>query len=205
MKILKYKKYPKEELIRKLRKVSLLHSSKTDNPIYLYKEASIEVSDMPVSLIMPSQLYQLEESLLRVNKIQKALTQKNIDLYNLDGFISYVTSESDTYYTLLPIIIEFQAEKNGLINPLIVDGIHRIIMAKNQKQEKIQVVKISNVNKDFPYPAFVNSNGWSDVKLMDKPPLPENKRNWRFPIEKAYSYYRDFNSAFENVGKPRTS
>ncbi|KKQ38047.1 MAG: hypothetical protein US55_C0016G0001, partial [Candidatus Levybacteria bacterium GW2011_GWC2_37_7] len=48
MKILSFKKHSKEELIKRLKKVTLLHSSNTDNPIYVYKNAEIELVTLPV-------------------------------------------------------------------------------------------------------------------------------------------------------------
>ena len=204
MKILKYKKYSKEELIRGLRKVTLLHPSDTGNSIYVYKDADIELTHIPASSIMPSQFYQLEESLLRVGRIQQALREHNLDLFNLGGYVNYVTNESgDTSYDLLPVIIEYQMERDGTTYPLIVDGIHRIILARIQKKDTIQVIKIDNVNKDYPYPAYANPKGWEDVIPMLSAPKLKDKRHWRFPIEKAYNYYRNFNSVFENVGQPK--
>lgn len=203
MRILQYKKHSKEGLIRELRKVTLLHSSNTESLIYVYKDARIELTNVPVSDIVPSQFYYLKESLLRVGEIQKALKEQNLDIYNLDGFVSYTTDESDTKYNLLPIILEYQKEKDGSINPIILDGIHRVILARNQKKEKIQVVKIANVNKDFPYPAYVNSRGWEEVLPVESAPEQKNKRNWRFPIEDVNKYYRDLNSIFENIGEQR--
>ena len=144
MKILRYQKHSKDELINKLRKVTLLRSTKTENPICVFKDADIEVGEIPVSTIRPSQFYYLEKSLSKVGEIQKALKEQDIDLFNLDGFISYQTDESDIKYNLLPIIIEYQKEKDGSINPIILDGIHRVILARNQKREKIKVVKMSN-------------------------------------------------------------
>ncbi|MBI2027996.1 MAG: hypothetical protein HYT07_00160 [Candidatus Levybacteria bacterium] len=204
MEITKYKKYSKDELISRLRKVTLLSNSKTKNHIYVYKDAKIEIGLLSVPSIMPSQFYYLEDPLVKVGNIQKALKKANFDLFKLDGFIEYRTNESDTTYDLMPIVIEYQSEKDGSINPIIVDGIHRVILARNQNLKKIQVVKISNVHKDYPYPGYVNPKGWRQVKPMLVAPEPKYKRPWRFPIDVAYNYYRDFNSAFENVGKPRT-
>ncbi len=205
MKILNYKKYPKDKLINKLRKVTLLDSSKINNKIYIYKNADIELSNISVSSILPSQFYFLKASLLKVENIQKALKKQNIDLFNLGGYLSYYTDEGDIEYNLLPIIIEMQKEKDSSINPIIVDGIHRVILARKQGLKEIQVIKIFNVSKDYPFPGFVNPKGWEQVKSMSSPPDSKNKRPWRFPIEVAYKYYRNFSSAFENVGKPRTS
>ena len=203
MRILKYKQYSKDELIKRLRKVKLLHSSNTPNPIYVYESAEIELIHIPVSSILPSQSYYLEESLLKVGKIKEALADHNLDLFNLGGFVSYVTNESNIAYNLLPIIIEYQMEKDGRINPIILDGIHRVILARKKNLKNIQVIKIANVSKDFPHPAYANPKGWEDVKPMKTAPSKKDKRHWRFPIEEAYKYYRNFNSAFENVGNPR--
>ena len=203
MRILKYKRHSKDELITNLRKVRLLRSSNTADPVYVYKDAEIKLDNISVSSIMPSQFYYLEEPLLRVKKIQEALAEHSIDLFSLDGFISYSTNEGDIMYNLLPIIIEYQREIDGSINPIILDGLHRVILARNKDLKNIQVVKIANVSKNFPHPGFVNPKGWEDVKLAKTAPPKVDKRHWRFPIEEAYKYYRDFNSAFENVGKPR--
>jgi len=203
MKILKYKKYSKDELVNRLRKVTLLRSSNTASPIYVYKNAQIEVAHIPVSSILPSQFYYLEEPLLKVGKIQEALAEHKLDLFSLDGFVNYVTNESDIKYNLLPIVVEYQMEKDGSINAIILDGLHRVILARENNLKEIQVVKIANVSRRYPVFGYVNPKGWKDVKLVNTPPSKKDKRHWRFPIEEAYKYYRDFNSVFENVGKPR--
>ena len=203
MRILQYKRHSKEELISKLRQVRLSHSPKTSNPIRVFKDAKIEIDEIPVSAICPSQFYYLEKSLSKVGEIEKALKEHNLDLFNLDGFISYQTDESDIKYNLLPIIIEYQKEKDGSINPIILDGIHRVILARKENLQKIQVVKIANVSKDFPYPAYVNSRGWVEVLPAEFAPLQKDKRNWRFPIGEVNKYYRDLNSVFANIGEQR--
>ena len=203
MRIFQYKKHSKDELINKLRQVTLLSSSNTTSPIYVYKDAQIELTNVAVSDIVPSQFYYLEESLSKVGEIQKALKEHGMDIYNLDGFVNYITDESDIKYNLLPIILEYQKEIDGSINPIILDGIHRVILARKENLQKIQVVKISNVSKDFPYPAYVNSRGWEEVLPVRFPPEQKDKRNWRFPITEVNKYYRDLNSVFENIGEQR--
>lgn len=203
MKILKYKTYPKEELIKRLKKVTLLHSSNTKNPIYVYKNAEIEINYLPVSSLMPHQFYQIEEVLLKLRNLQKALREKNIDIFNLNGYVSYTTDESKNAYTLLPVVIEYQREKDGSIDPIILDGLHRISVARSQKLDTVQVIKAAKVNVKYPVFGYANPNGWQDVKFVKAPPDRKNKRFWRFPLEEVYKYYRDFNSTFANVGKPR--
>jgi len=204
MKILSYKKHSKEELIKRLRKVTLLHSSNTKNPIYIYKNAEIELTNLPVSTLMPENFYQIEEVLLKLRNLQEALREKNIDIFNLSGYVSYTTDESKNGYTLLPVIIEYQLEEDGSINAIILDGLHRISIARSQKLDTVRVIKIAKVSKEYPVFGYANPNGWQDVKLVQTVPDKKDKRLWRFPLEEVYKYYRDFNSAFENVGKPRT-
>lgn len=203
MKILKYKTYPKEELIKRLKKVTLLHSSNTDNPIYIYKNAEIKLTNVPVSTLAPHQFYQIEEVLLKLRNLQKALRERNIDIFNLNGYVSYTTDESKNEYTLLPVLIECQREKDGSINPIILDGFHRISVARSQKLDIAQVIKVGNVSNKYPVFGYANPNGWKDVKLVKTSPDKKDKRLWRFPLEEVYKYYRDFNSTFDNVGKPR--
>lgn len=203
MKILDLKKHAKEELIKKLRQVTLLHSSQTKNSIYIYKDAEIELTKVSVFELMPESFYLIERTLANLKSLQKALAQKNIDIFNLNGYVSYVTDEDKNDYTLLPVIIEYQREKDGSVNPIILDGLHRISIARSQKLDTVQVIKIAKVNKKYPIYGYVNPNGWEDVKLVKTAPDKQNKRFWRFPLKKVYRYYRDFNSAFEDVGKPR--
>ena len=203
MKIKNYKKFSEKGLIERLRKVTLLHSSKTKNPIYVYKNAEIELVRLPVSSLLPHQFYQIEEVLLKLRNLQKALREKNIDIFNLKGYVSYTTDESENPYTLLPVIVEYQHEKDDSIKPITLDGLHRISIARSQNLHEIQVIKIAKVNSKYPVFGFVNPNGWKDVKTVEKSPDKKDKRLWRFPLGEVYKYYRDFNSAFENVGKPR--
>lgn len=203
MKILNLQKHAKEEMIKKLRQVTLLHSSKTKNPIYIYKNAEIKLTKISVFDLMPESFYLIERTLAKLKSLQKALAQKNIDIFNLNGYVSYTTDESKNTYTLLPVVIEYQREKDGSVNPVILDGLHRISIARSQKINTVQVIKVTKVNKKYPVYGLVNPHGWQDVKLVQAVPDNKDKRFWRFPLREVYQYYRDFNSVFEDVGKPR--
>ncbi|HET9946523.1 MAG TPA: hypothetical protein VFQ63_00495 [Patescibacteria group bacterium] len=202
MKITQITHFSQEELLQRLRNVTLLHTEKT-KPIYIYQQADISLSHTPVKDIFPSQLYQLEESIQRAEALQNALAEHNLDIFNLNGYLSYTTDQSPDIFTLLPIIIEYQKEADQRIFPLIADGFHRVALAKKQNRETIQTISIRNVREEYPYPGLPNPHGWEDIISVDSVPQKQDKRRWRFPIETAYNYYRNFNSAFENVGKPR--
>ena len=202
MNIVRYKKHSKEELIKRLRKVTLLNSSE-DKPIFIYKDADIDLVDVSVPSLMPAQFYKLEYAINKIKELQKALKKQKLDLFNTEGYLSYQTYESDSEWNLLPAIVEYQLEKDEVVYPLILDGLHRVALARDQKLDKIKVIKIVNKLIDFPPPAFANPKGWEDVRTVSSPPESRDKKYWRFPVEIVYKYYRNFNSAFENVGKPR--
>lgn len=203
MKILSLQKHSKEELLKRLRQVTLLHSSKTKNPIYIYKSAEIELVNLLTSILLPEQLYEIEGQLEKLKDLKKALREKNIDMFNLSGYVSYLTNEGRNVHTLLPVIIEYQKEKDGSINPIILDGCHRISVARSQKLKIVQVIKVAKVDEKHPVFGHANPHGWRDVRLVQAAPDKKDKRLWRFPLSEVYKYYRDFNSAFENVGQPR--
>ncbi|EKD64860.1 MAG: hypothetical protein ACD_50C00281G0003 [uncultured bacterium] len=203
MRIKKHKKYSKEDLIERMRKITLLHSTGSKNSVYVYKNANIEVDYIAVSKIVPSQFYYLEKVLSKIGEVEKALRNLKIDLFDLEGHISYQTNESDYRFSLLPVIVEYQREEDGTISPMILDGLHRVLLARKKNLKKIKAVKISNVDLEHPVFGHPNPGGWEDVKSVKTVPDKKNKRLWRFPVDEAYKYYRDFNSAFGNVGKPR--
>lgn len=203
MKIFNLQKHAKEELIKKLKQITLLRSSQTKNPIYIYKHAKIELTRIPVSDLMPESFYLITRTLSNLKKLRRALVQENIDIFNLNGYVSYATDESKNTYTLLPVVIEYQREKDGSVKPVILDGLHRLSIARSQKIERVQVIKITKVSRKYPVYGFVNPHGWQDVKLVQTVPDKKDKRLWRFPLKEVYRYYRDFNSVFREVGKPR--
>lgn len=198
MKIIRVIKHSEKELIDALRRVSLLH----DAAIFPYQHAQIQMEDMQPGEIHPSQFYYLEDAVLKIADLEKALAVHNIDVFNLHGFVEYWTEDGNVY-TLLPPIVEYQLDQKGKIVPLLNDGIHRILYAQRKNVDHMQVVVIKHADEKYPLMGYPNPNGWKDVKVVEKAPEPKDKRIWRVPVEQGYTLYRNFNSAFGSVGKPR--
>jgi len=198
MKIKNIKHHTKKELIKRLHNVTLLKNES----VFPYKEAVIKLESIKINDIYPSQFYFLQPSLDKTDEIKKALKENNLDLFNLNGYLEYDTAD-DNSYTFLPPIVEYQPDKNGKIVPILNDGVHRVVYARQNGIESIQVISVKNIDEKYPIMGYPNPNGWNDIKKVEKAPETKDKRIWRIPAELGYTLYRNFNSAFENVGKPR--
>ena len=200
MNISHLKKYNSLQMINKLKKVILLNSEKTGKPIYVYKNAKIELKEININDLFPLQLYQLISSNELVSNLYKIFKKKyNEDIFEMEGYSTYTSS--DKRYALVPPIIESIKDIKGEIKNIIIDGLHRVILAKKLKKKTITVVVIENIPEKLNLPA--DSNTWAELKIVKKAPESKNKRKWLVPPEKGYLYYRNYQSVFQNVGKPR--
>lgn len=198
MKIAKATVHSKIALIERLRMVNL-----KDSTILPYKQANIELMDHnPEIMIRPAQRYVLKQNIERVQQLRWALEEHGINLFNIDGFIRMRIEGEKEPIDLLPPIIELSNEADGHIYPLLNDGMHRVYYAM-QCCSMIRCVVISDVQKDVPYYAYPipGNNPWDKVEMLTSIPKGTVKKYYR--IEDHKSLYRDFNSAFENVGGSR--
>ena len=186
-------------LITKMKHVTLLQRDPMVTPVYIFKTATIEVVTVLTSDIHPTQFYKLQSSTDNNVLLQKALLQRGIDLFELNGYLTLEIENNQ--YTLLPPIIEYQKQLTGEELPIIADGFHRVSLARMQGRKEIQVLKIRNIPEEFSYPAYPNR--WDEVRLDYVPSDPAQKRKWKFSSDIAYAHYHDFSSAFPNIGKPR--
>ncbi len=200
MNITHFKKYTKQHLIIKLKKVILLNSEKTGKPIFVYKDSKIELKEVRVEDLVPLQLYQLKSSNQLVLNLYKTFKKKyKDDIFNMDGYYTY--KSGDKKYAFIPPIIECVENSKGEILKIIIDGLHRILLAKKLKKQKITVVVIKNIPQKLILP--VTPNRWEEIKVVKTAPERKDKRKWLVPPEEGYLYYRNFQSVFENVGQPK--
>lgn len=202
MKIKNYKKYSEKDLIKSLRKIILLNSEKKGKPIFVYKVASIELKKVDIKELLPIQLYQLTSSNKLIAKLYKILEEEyKEDIFNMKGYVKYISNSK--HYALIPPVIECVRGPKGNIQKIIIDGLHRILLAKKIKKQKITAIIIKHVFKELNLPVVPNS--WEELKIVTTAPESRYKRKWLVPPEKGYLYYRNFQSVFENIGQPRVS
>jgi len=219
MNIVAIRFHTQHELVARLRKVTMLH----DKSIFPYKNADIQVTDIATDQLAPAQLYVLRAEFEKVRDLRWALHGHGLDLLRLGeariadgqlseqpgvgqplGFIDFdlQVGEDTQTITLLPPVVEIQEEANRVRHNLINDGLHRCYLARVSWVIPA-VVRIEGVPKDLPYYAFPTPGGWADVHIVDAIGAKLIKKHHRFPYPDYKRYYRDFNSAFTNVGGPR--
>jgi hypothetical protein len=202
MKIKDYKIHSEKELIKKLRKVILLNSEKTGKPIFVYKNTSIELKEIKTKDLVPLQLYQLKSTNRLVWNLHKIFQKKyKEDIFNMDGYYTYESENKK--YAFIPPIIESVVNSKGKKQNVVIDGLHRMLLAKKLKKKTAKVVIVKNIPQKLILPAVPNA--WEEMEIVEVVPKSEYKRKWLVSPEKGYLYYRNFQSVFQNVGQPRAS
>jgi len=196
MQINKVERHGVDELIANMQRVSML-THPDDLP---YKDADIELQKMHTGEIAPAQRYVLTQEILKVRDLRWALREHDVDLFELNGYVTMWIDGYDDPIELLPPVIEQSTEADSSVVRILNDGMHRVYLARMERSH-IQVVYVENVPKQYPYYAFPLVNGWSDVEIVSD--LPEGYIKKWHRIKNYKSLYRDFNSGFVNVGGPR--
>lgn len=197
--ILKAEHHSKQELLENLRKVTMLK----DPGAYPYKEADIALRPVTFQEVLPAQRYVLESELKKVQNLKWELEKFGIDLFALNGYVTIQTNQSDDLIDVLPPIIESAPEANGETAAIINDGMHRMYVARLEWRHP-EVVFIQGVPKEYPYYAYpIPGGNWGEVTILPGSEIPAGFIKKWHRISDNKLLYRDFNSAFINVGGPR--
>jgi hypothetical protein len=196
LKILEIKKFPIEELVERLRNVTMLKAP----DVKVYGEACITVEKISPQSLAPPQNYILREELKKVRELKWALEEHGVDIFELNGFVSLSLEGYDEPVDLLPPVVEESIERDGSIHLIVNDGMHRVYMALREWVIP-QVILIRGIPKELPYYAFPVPGGWKNLEERDDLP-PGYLKKWH-RIRNYHALYRNFNSVFTNVGGPR--
>lgn len=196
MNIIHHEIFSQEELVTRLRQVTMLKSPDTR----VYDKAFISLEKISTDFMAPPQSYILRGELKKVRELKWALEKRGVNLFELNGFVRLTLEGSSEPVDVLPPILEESIEHDGSVHLIINDGMHRIYMARREWTIP-QVVLIRGTPKNLPYYAYPTPGGWNGVEERDDLPHGYLKKWHR--IESYHSLYRNFNSAFSNVGGPR--
>ena len=196
MNITQVKHFSSQELIKRLENVTMLTSPHT----YPYRDVFISLEKISTDYLAPPQNYVLVDELKKVRLLKWALQEQGVDIFNLNGFVKIWFDGADAPIDLLPPVVEESIESDGSVLHVINDGMHRLYMARMEWVIP-QVVFIRGIPKDLPYYAFPLRDGWDDVVVVEE--LPEGFLKKWHRRENYKALYRNFNSAFDNVGAPR--
>ncbi|MGQ9671366.1 MAG: hypothetical protein ACUVWY_14585 [Desulfosoma sp.] len=185
-----------EELLDRLRGVTLLKRP----DVYVYRDAALSLEEIPVEDLYPAQRYVLVHELQKVRHLKWELERFGFDLFHLNGYLKIWLEGEEEAVDLLPPVVEESVERNGRLVNLINDGMHRLYLAYLEWVIP-QVVLVRGVPEDLPYYAFPMPEQWKGVQMVKDLP-PGYMKKWH-RIRDYHSLYRNFNSAFDNVGAPR--
>lgn len=203
MEITEIKHHSQEELIARLRQVPL----KEQPDIKVYGEALISLECIHTDCLHPAQNYLWLQELRKVQDLRWSLGEQGVDMFRLDGFVTYTVRGPDgqlTTYDLYPPVIEESFEADGTLALLINDGMHRVYLARLEWLVP-QVVYVRGVPKAYPYYAYPRPQGWEGLDLLAENPDRETyfKKCHRLRANK--TLFRDFQAVFNNVGGSRSA
>jgi hypothetical protein len=196
MKILGVEKFSEEELILRLRGVTMLKAP----DVKIYDKALISVENIAVQHLSPPQNYILRGELKKVRELKWALAEHDIDIFRINGFVRLLLDGSSEPVDLLPPVVEESIESDGSVHFIVNDGMHRVYMALREWVIP-QVIFIRGIPKSLPYYAYPVPGKWDSVEERDD--LPDGFLKKWHRIENYHALYRNFNSTFVNVGGPR--
>jgi hypothetical protein len=199
-KIKKVELHSQTELLTNLRRVVMLK----DPNSYPYAQAALTVTTLPWSEIRPAQRYILADGLQKVHCLEWELKEHGLDIFKLDGYVTVWTDQSSEPIDLLPPVVETVNEADGSLINIINDGMHRMYAARLEWKLP-NIVLVRNLPEKYPYYAYPipGSNPWDQISLVEGGTIPASLIKKWHRTEDNKLLYRDFNSAFINVGGPR--
>ena len=176
------------ELERALRQVTL----RGDPTILPYAKATITSRRLPIAELRPIATYVLAPQLAYQRRIQAALAERGVDLFELDGLITY---ELDgVSHTMSPPIVETAYDPAlGEVVSALLDGQHRVWLAREQGRDIVRVVEITHVTQNIPILSVPVR--WEDVRVVESVPPDTEKRRFRYDsqgeLRAAVCYFTD--------------
>jgi hypothetical protein len=202
MDIIKVSRHSPAELLDCLRRVPLLQQPE----ILVYAEALITLEQLHTDVLSPAQNYIWLEELKKVQELRWSLADHGIDLFRLEGFVTYTVRGGDgaeQTYQVYPPVVEESIEADGRVALLINDGMHRLYLARLEWVVP-QVIYVRGVPKDYPYYAFPRPGGWEGIDLLPNNPDPQVYLKKCHRRRHNKRLYRDFQAVFANVGRSRS-
>ena len=176
------------ELERALRQVTL----KGDPAIHPYATATITTRRMPIAELRPIATYVLAPQLAYQRRIQAALAEQGIDLFDLAGPITYEVD--GVTHTMSPPIVEtaYDSALREVVSALL-DGQHRVWLAREQGHDTIRVAEITHIAQNIPILSVPQR--WEDVRVVESVPPHAEKRRFRYQspgeLRAAVCYFTD--------------
>jgi|UniRef100_A0A7C3SJK7 hypothetical protein len=191
-----------QDLIDRLRRVPLLRQP----DILVYQKALITLECIHTDFLHPPQNYIWLAELRKVQNLRWGLAAHGVDLFHLDGFVTYMVREEDgkeATYDVYPPIVEESIEADGTVALLINDGMHRVYLARLEWVVP-QVAYVRGIPKEYPYYAYPRPQKWEGIDILAENPDPQTYLKKCHRVQDNKRLYRDFQAVFKNVGRSRS-
>lgn len=182
-----HKRWGWRKLRQLLREVTLLG----DHDIHPYKNAKIESR-----VISPNEVYPLSAYLLSgklaIHKClyHRFLGERKIDVFDLRGGFQFSVDGGVNKFVFGPPIVE--VSKVDKDKPLLLDGLHRIYLARKLKK-KVRVVWLSKIPLELPI--IAKPLRWPNIKMYGKVPVAKKMRKYRWQTFKEFCQDNNFAKA----------
>jgi hypothetical protein len=125
---------------------------------------------LDIETLYPLAKYVLADNLAQLERIRVALLAQGFDIFNLPGRVEVISGPERTF--VAPPVIEDWPHEGRLI----VDGLHRIWLARRYGLKRVRCVLIRNVSMPLvPLPVR-----WDEVREYPPGLSPTEKRIYRF-------------------------
>jgi hypothetical protein len=149
-----------------------------DQSVKVYEQATIQLKHCAIDDLSPISLYLLRPQLDQHRTMfQYLMGQYGRDLFTLTGMMDY--SQAGTPYRMAPPIIETYTEPTtGKTVSIILDGLHRVQVARQLGYKDVWAVEVTDVPALLPPIALPVS--WNELRVYDTVPPSNAKRRYRY-------------------------
>lgn len=141
-----------------------------------YMTAVIALRLISLSDLRPTSYYVLDSGMVQAGRLLDALHKRyQLGLFDLTGMIEYEFN-SEQVLMSPPIVETYYEPVERAMVMVIVDGLHRLLLAKELGIERVWVVEIRNIPEEFPLVPLPLQ--WHDV--VRRQSVPVKKRKLRF-------------------------
>jgi len=171
--------YPVAAVVQKLREAPL-----ANDPIpgfRPYRVSTITLESVTPEKLYPCALYVLRPHLALAQDLRESFLAQGIDPLNLTADAAQIDFEwqGQTRCTISAPIVEISVDDGGI--PVLVDGLHRVMLARTLNLPEVTVIQIRNTAIPLP----VLPVDWHEIRDYETTPPPHLKRRFRFESKEA--------------------
>lgn len=150
-----------------------------DRTLQPYADAHIAARRLRIADLRPMSSYALASRIEQLATLQTCLEERYaLSLFDLTGIVEF--QQDGAGVRMAPPIVErYREPAEGAEAAVIVDGLHRVLLARARGLECIWAVEIRDVPSRFPLVAFPLR--WDEVNVVEAVPTTGAKRRFRYP------------------------